>query len=860
MECFTSMFSHLLLRVSLSAAICLFGVLSIECGWWAVRSASRRIRRVGGIVLLSFLGLWLLAMTVSGSYRTQEEKEQMRAAQSEVAASRAVLGGLLVAADAPRMLRGDIPMQSVLAWEHGVYEDGVRIVFPEGWVFPHGSNHLSSVEVMAWGEILSDGYSENAIASLGPRLSLVPGVSSFRYGMSPSNSCVFSWMNARDGRVNGESFDGRIELSRNGDVSITTNGVAAHLPRELPFPHDGFGQDDEWVSANFTNATEILAVGYPQWVDSQVGTGLTNGLYKLTINVADDPPETTLVSVGNLSIAVTNAGEYVFLLGKGIRYDLSASSECATNFVYSALDDIVCHTRLAAGGLRQQRDGGQEGVWSSDSGELRLFWPFEFVEWKPTLSISPQKWNPSRANAVRSFTATLTDIPWFVSPSYTWSSADSSVCTCDGASDRTATFTCKFPAAYGSGVSLALDVMLNRTTLHADYWRYIGYFSESEDYEESIDDCDDCEPNPGLVVCASPSVVFFERGTANATSAEVGCYYQMSEAGTFELTVSGDVVSVTDQAGASVSSGYTWETDGGVVGARHFFAERSAKSTSPSGTVFTVTFTPDAGTNTLSGTGSLTFVEWETETVETWPSDRRRKELGVGEMVHVSFDPGIVFSSFASSIPPGVVIPSGIGAFRYTAPTNACVDVVSFVSASGCICSIPFSILEPTGNIVVNLSSNLVNSLNVAGTFEMYFDLVIAPTNVSFKDRIEVAEIGMVSTNAIGYFSNPALLNLLNHSLHGANIWVDVKANNRAGSDTVCPGALHPPFSDGSFTWPIPNHWRMKGNSGSGKWFCNDDQHFAITSNGTTSVWKFGKKGVRMLNSNILTITDEAIP
>ena len=606
MECFTSMFSHLLLRVSLPAAIWLLGILSIQGGWWAVRSASRRIRRVGGIVLLSFLGLWLLAMTISGSYRTQEEKEQMRAAQSEVAASRAILGGLLVAADAPRMLRGDIPMQSVPAWEHGVYEDGVRIAFPEGWVFPHGSNHLSSVEVMAWGEILSDGYSENAIASLGPRLSLVPGVSSFRYGMSPSNSCVFSWMNARDGRVNGESFDGRIELSRNGDVSITTNGVAAHLPRELPFPHDGFGQDDEWVSANFTNATEILAVGYPQWVDSQVGTGLTNGLYKLTINVADDPPETTLVSVGNLSIAVTNAGEYVFLLGKGIRYDLSASSECATNFEYCAVDDIVCHTRLAAGGLRLQGDGGQEGVWSSDSGELRLFWPFEFVEWKPTLSISPQKWNPSRANAVRSFTATLTDIPWFVSPSYTWSSADSSVCTCDGASDRTATFTCKFPAAYGSGVSLALDVMLNRTTLHADYWRYIGYFSESEDYEESIDDCDDCEPNPGLVVCASPSVVFFERGTANATSAEVGCYYQMSEAGTFELTVSGDVVSVTDQAGASVSSGYTWETDGGVVGARHFFAERSAKSTSPSGTVFTVTFTPDEGANTLSGTESVT--------------------------------------------------------------------------------------------------------------------------------------------------------------------------------------------------------------------------------------------------------------
>ena len=40
-----------------------------------------------------------------------------------------------------------------------------------------------------------------------------------------------------------------------GDVAVTTNGVAALLPRVLPFAHDGFGQDDEWVAANFTNAT-----------------------------------------------------------------------------------------------------------------------------------------------------------------------------------------------------------------------------------------------------------------------------------------------------------------------------------------------------------------------------------------------------------------------------------------------------------------------------------------------------------------------------------------------------------------------------------------------------------------------------
>ncbi len=96
--------------------------------------------------------------------------------------------------------------------------------------------------------------------------------------MTVPNFYRFVWYDAAINRDTNDLATFTFELFRNGDVSVTTNGVAAHLPRELPFPHDGFGQDDEWVSANFTNATEILAVGYPQWVDAQVGTGLTNGL------------------------------------------------------------------------------------------------------------------------------------------------------------------------------------------------------------------------------------------------------------------------------------------------------------------------------------------------------------------------------------------------------------------------------------------------------------------------------------------------------------------------------------------------------------------------------------------------------
>ena len=36
-----------------------------------------------------------------------------------------------------------------------------------------------------------------------------------------------------------------IELFRNGGVAVTTNGVTTVTPRELPFEHDGYGQDGE---------------------------------------------------------------------------------------------------------------------------------------------------------------------------------------------------------------------------------------------------------------------------------------------------------------------------------------------------------------------------------------------------------------------------------------------------------------------------------------------------------------------------------------------------------------------------------------------------------------------------------------
>ena len=234
-----------------------------------------------------------------------------------------------------------------------------------------------------------NGRRDDTVASLGIPVEIVPGLSAFGYEHTPSNSYRFVWTGTAINRDTNNLVTASIELFRNGDVCVTTNGIAAHLPRELPFALDGFGQDDEWVSANFTNATEILAVGYPQWVDAQVGTGLTNGLYKLTVSVADDPPETTFLSVGDFSVAITNAGEYAFLLEKGPAYDLTVFPP-SSNVTISSVDDIA--TMRGAPMLRSFGgvDGGQ---WVPDSGS---FWTdyvagmgYARLWWLPWLCGSP---------------------------------------------------------------------------------------------------------------------------------------------------------------------------------------------------------------------------------------------------------------------------------------------------------------------------------------------------------------------------------------------------------------------------------------------------------------------------------------
>ena len=311
----------------------------------------------------------------------------------------------------------------------GAWQDSFRLDFDAPWAFPWGTNRLTSVEVLSYGEIRPRWNDTNAVARLGVPVSIVPGLTHFGFEQTPSNSYRFVWTDATVGRVprgatQYELMTAAIELFRCGDVAVTTNSVSWTIPRELPFAHDGYGQDDEWVAANFTNATEIAAAGgYAAWVDAQVGEGLTNGLYKLTVGVADDPPETVNLVVGDLSVAVTNAGEYVFLLEKGVEYDYG-TVPFLTNVTSAAVDDVP---RAQVSPRLLSAVAGGSGGWTMDGGYENREPTAEAlgrVAWWPLFCGSPDVSHIGPDDGPVTFDAILSDYCGVSAVTYEWSASD----------------------------------------------------------------------------------------------------------------------------------------------------------------------------------------------------------------------------------------------------------------------------------------------------------------------------------------------------------------------------------------------------------------------------------------------------
>ena len=126
----------------------------------------------------------------------------------------------------------------------GAWRDSFLLDFGDGFLFPFGTNRLSSVEVFTQGYARPRRRSSEFVADTGLRAALVPGVSSLAAELTPSNSWRVVWTDAAQNRDTNALVSASIEFMRNGDMSVTTNGVSRTLPRVHPHDLDGDGIPD----------------------------------------------------------------------------------------------------------------------------------------------------------------------------------------------------------------------------------------------------------------------------------------------------------------------------------------------------------------------------------------------------------------------------------------------------------------------------------------------------------------------------------------------------------------------------------------------------------------------------------------
>ena len=651
-----------------------------------------------------------------------------------------------------------------------------------------------------------------------------------------------------------------------------------------PFPLDAstacFGQCEDWVRINFTNAEEILSVGYTDWVNAQVGTDLTNGLYKLTVTVGEDPDSPFVLGVGGLSVVVASAGDYVFLLEKGVRYGLSLSGNAPSDVAFAAVDDIPGGVQL----LSAENAGSNE--WSVDGALLVLNPPHlqatGSVIWYPTLTVTPGSWRPYIESAAETFTALVTDIPPGTDVSYEWSASDSSSVTISSPHARSTLISCNAPAALGWGgaslsvrASFAGEHLVSRLVFHygsADPQVSVVFDKDGVIFEDRYED------SPGSWV---------ERRSTNVALRVFA--YGGSEGGTLQLTKSGmlrlhklsgdDLPTASIAVGAGESVTYEAVYEGVEASSSEYDVSVSAE------------FSPNGSGEVARAQDSLTVIRLELQAVYEAPENpcTNRHVYGVGEKVRFKVTPVVSGANLRVVKADAGDNVTDYDTFGYEREIAVSGDDVYQCPATGTIPDVTMRYnggeYRPTMTVVEPQS---VEALSVSreGFFwpgevcmgVMVSRVYVKPYTVSFSG-VQIYEVPC--TNAIpptGYFASTNYQGMLTHVYPNAgylhipdreNYW----ATDRAGRD-----AAYPNWFAGTLTWKIPIGWRriLRGYENQYAalevdYAIYDDkdsrplligggedaytQTFKIESDGTSSVRKFGYKLTRDRRLPFGTIT-----
>ena len=242
----------------------------------------------------------------------------------------------------PELTANNQQLTTNVPWHvRGAFCDWVHITFPDGFAFPHGTNLLTGVTLMAYGSLvlgsspsrtkecsnlLCTTTTSDYDYSLPHPVSLEPDASSFVHGLTPSNSYLFAWQNVCVDRDPTNRVNAAIELFRNGDMAMMVASLSTptpptytYVPAVPPPGYVGEGQDTNWLAAAFspTDYAAITNKGYARWLDEDyVGYNEENGHYKATVTVHSMPPndEPCYLECGPYRVVVKEPGDYSFPL------------------------------------------------------------------------------------------------------------------------------------------------------------------------------------------------------------------------------------------------------------------------------------------------------------------------------------------------------------------------------------------------------------------------------------------------------------------------------------------------------------------------------------------------------------------
>ena len=279
------------------------------------------------VALREGVAAFALTLYIHGSTKRPAKTAARTAAPEEITDGDIARDWRLVSVATNAAIRYDRPGHGTRYrnwWLRGGYEDRFWLD-PGGFRFPFGTNEWSRFSVSTWGEIrpvLRD--RTRTIAATGCPMSAVPQRSEFWWAAKSDGSRVLTWRNFALNRDTNTPVNAQIVLHPNGDFVTRSNEVERTFVRVEPFDWDGDGipNEDDPAPRHSDGDNYGQSAEHRAWVAARVGTE-RNGLYRLRATFPNNPPRRTLLTVGTNRVVVAAAGDYDFLLEKGVEYPIS---------------------------------------------------------------------------------------------------------------------------------------------------------------------------------------------------------------------------------------------------------------------------------------------------------------------------------------------------------------------------------------------------------------------------------------------------------------------------------------------------------------------------------------------------------